>query len=364
MSRHGTVKAIRDCAPSVQEEKWWCWSIVLAGGDGRGMVDWIETRLGEPRPKQFCVFTGSRTILQHTLDRAVQVAPARNTVTVIGRGHRRFLFNSHGTRVPGQVIEQPADRGTAGEVLLSATYVRASDPGATVLILPSDHFVHPDHLFQRHAAHACRLTDRFKDRFVVLGATARSAETDCGWILPERRHLSPILRGLGYEVWTVDRFREKPPREEAARLFRAGGLWNTQIVAVKVKTLWAAGRRLLPGMVNRFDFLHRVLRSVRARRETRRREAEVLRDIYLDMKPADFSRDLLQHVASSALVHPMRDVEWSDWGRPERVEQTLRRLIDGGCQGELRSPVPAAIAAWCRPDEDTVSGTAAIGDRQ
>jgi mannose-1-phosphate guanylyltransferase len=340
------VQEYPPAAPHDQEK---CWPVVLAGGEGRRMVRWIEGRNGEVRPKQFCTFTGSRTMLQHTQDRAVQVAPARNVITIIGRGQRKFLPDHDAAEIPGRLIEQPANRGTAAGVLLAATYVRARDPEATVLILPSDHFIHPDYRFRQHVAHACRLAERFTDRFVLLGAIAAGAHTDYGWILPERTRLSDVP-DAGYEVRMVARFREKPAPEEAATLFGDGALWNTLVLAVKVKAVWKAAGRLLPGMTERFEFLRRVLRSIRTGRLGREREEEVLQDIYLDMEPADFSRDLLQYVGSATLVQSMRGVEWSDWGRPERVEQTLRRFGKRPALGPVPlRPATAQLEAVSKP---------------
>ncbi len=323
------IGEMRGSLPLPQKAKGQRWSIVLAGGEGRRMSSWIERRHGERRPKQYCAFVGSRTMLQHTLARAVQVAPAPNTVTVIGRGHGRFLGDRAGREIPGLLVEQPHDRGTAAGILLAGTYVRARDPQATVLILPSDHYIRPDHCFRRHALLACELTDRFRDRFVLLAAVADGAETDYGWILPERERPLPGAGETERRVWPVVGFREKPGPEEAAQLLRSGGLWSTLVVAVKLKTLWRTARDLLPAMVDRFDFLHRVLRGVRAGRVDPRRESTLLRDIYLDMQPADFSRDLLEHVAPAALVRPMEDVEWSDWGRPTRVMEIVHRIGSG-----------------------------------
>jgi len=316
------------------------WSIVLAGGEGRRMSGWIEEGRGERRPKQYCAFVGSRTMLQHTLARAIQVAPAPNTVTVIGRGHRRFLGAGADREFPGLVVEQPQDRGTAAGILLAAAYVRARDPHATVLILPSDHFIRPDRRFRSHALHACVLTDRFGDRFVVLAAVPRGAETDYGWILPDRGRPFRVAGESGQRVWPVTGFREKPNPEEAAELFRSGGLWSTLVVAVKLKTLLKVARRLLPAMSDRFDFLHRLLRSGRAGGVNPQRESALVRDIYLDMPSADFSRDLLEHLAPVTLVRPMDDVEWSDWGRPQRVMETVERIRE-----DQSSPPPTALHA-------------------
>ena len=50
------------------------WSIVLGGGDGGRMTDFIQRWLGYPRPKQYCTFVGDRSLFQHTLDRASRSA--------------------------------------------------------------------------------------------------------------------------------------------------------------------------------------------------------------------------------------------------------------------------------------------------
>ena len=46
------------------------WSIVLAGGEGERVQPLVQRWLGQPKPKQYCAFVGTRSLLQHTLDRA------------------------------------------------------------------------------------------------------------------------------------------------------------------------------------------------------------------------------------------------------------------------------------------------------
>ena len=40
------------------------WSIVLAGGEGKRLAPMVKQWLGEERPKQYCTFTGTRSMLQ------------------------------------------------------------------------------------------------------------------------------------------------------------------------------------------------------------------------------------------------------------------------------------------------------------
>ncbi|MCX6843861.1 MAG: NTP transferase domain-containing protein, partial [candidate division WOR-3 bacterium] len=63
------------------------WGIVLAGGEGARMRPLIVYWTGGDRPKQYCTFVGSRSMFQHTVDRARSVVSEKHVVTIIGPGH-------------------------------------------------------------------------------------------------------------------------------------------------------------------------------------------------------------------------------------------------------------------------------------
>ena len=79
-------------------------------------------------------------------------------------------------------------------------------------------------------------------------------------------------------------------------------------------------------MLSSFDALLMVLRAIRQGLFDPKCEQEVLKRLYEHLTPADFSRDVLQHAASRCMLLPMRGIDWSDWGRPERVTETLARV--------------------------------------
>ena len=72
------------------------WSIILAGGDGERTRPFIEQWLGYPKPKQYCTFVGTRSMLQHTLDRADRLGAPDKKVTVVDQIHQRGLSGSAG----------------------------------------------------------------------------------------------------------------------------------------------------------------------------------------------------------------------------------------------------------------------------
>lgn len=304
------------------------WSIVLSGGEGTRMRPVIERWLGSFRPKQYCTFVGTRSMLQHTLDRATSVTDPENVVTVIGNGHRVFLDDALGFEQPGMVMEQPMDCGTAAGIFLPLAYVLEHDPKATVLVLPSDHFVYPEAHFIHYASEAVQLAEWLDDKIILLGAEATRPETDYGWIEPgDERTALPLDSGIC--AMDVGGFREKPCKLEADRYYRRHWLWNTMVFAARAETLWSLGCRLLPDMMAPFRTLRSVLRAVLDERVPADHFSMAVTHLYNNMPTADFSRHILQKSAASTVVMPIKRVHWCDWGRPERVAETLANL---GCR--------------------------------
>lgn len=301
------------------------WAIVLAGGEGERMQPLICDWLGEGRPKQYCTFVGSRSMFQHTIDRACSVVSRGRVVTIIGKGHRDFMTESANGQLPGLVIEQPSNIGTAPGVFLPISYVLADNPEATVILLPSDHFVYPEGRFCDHMNHAFELAERYSNQIILAAAIPDRAETDYGWIAPGKARADGGI-SLPHGSMQVLCFQEKPGGREARALLRYGCLWNTMIIATKAKTLWALGRQCLPEMMSTFDAFLLVLRAIREARLDPKFEASALMTVYNSLASADFSKDILQHVSSQSMLLAMDGVDWCDWGRPQRVTETLARL--------------------------------------
>jgi mannose-1-phosphate guanylyltransferase len=290
------------------------WSIVLAGGEGTRVGSFVKRWLGQRRPKQFCTFVGTRSMLQHTLDRAARLAPVERSVLVVAHTHRQETMTQLDGRGVGTVLFQPANRDTAAGVFLPLTYVRARDPRATVVIYPSDHFVYPEETFLDTVREAVLAAERLHNRIVLLGVVPDRLELDYGWILP-----GPRLACSGTkQVQTVLKFLEKPTAQQADEALSDAALWNTMVLAAKVETLWELGRKCFPELIERFERLGRVIGTSE--------EARVLEAIYLTMPARNFSSDLLQQVPDRVAVTELTNALWSDWGRPERIAEALRRI--------------------------------------
>ncbi len=106
------------------------WAIVLAGGEGTRLQPFVTRWLGRDIPKQFRAFSGQRTMLDHTLDRATAIVRPEHVVTILGSGHERFLSRD----LPGHVLVQPSSRGTGAAIHLGLSYIGSTDPDAKLLI--------------------------------------------------------------------------------------------------------------------------------------------------------------------------------------------------------------------------------------
>jgi mannose-1-phosphate guanylyltransferase len=287
------------------------WAVVLAGGDGQRMEAFIRRWLGHPRPKQYCAFSGGRTMLEHTLDRARNAVAASRIVTVINTDHRRYVEEPRRLDIPGRIIEQPRRCDTGPGVFLPLTHVMAEDPEALVAIMPSDHFIHPQEKFNALLNEAYLLATDHPEEVVLLSARPDSAESDYGWISPGK-----TLAGRG--AMLVEKFKEKPKAAEAAELHRRGGLWNTMIMVARVSALWDIARRSQPAMIARFDALRPWM--------GRAQQTAAVARAYQAMESVNFSRDIVEPAAGRMVAMPMDGVHWSDWGRPQRIAETLTKL--------------------------------------
>ncbi|MFZ0428987.1 MAG: sugar phosphate nucleotidyltransferase [Acidobacteriota bacterium] len=299
------------------------WSIVLAGGEGTRMCPLIQRWLGKPRPKQYCCFYGTRTLLSCTLDRFRKLMDPGRIVTVIGRGHRSFLDSE---APPGPVIEQPWSRGTGPGVFLPAAYILAGDPEAVVVVSPSDHFVSPEDAFVRRVREAIDLIHREPERIVLIGACPAGPEPEYGWIEPDKEGaVCPAQLGpAGFRQ--VKSFREKPSVFEAKHCFSCGHYWNTMIVVARLQALWTEARRVRPRTMRRFETLLRLLELIRGGYLPEESAQQALAGLYENLEPFDFSRDLLTAAAGRCLILPLVDVIWSDLGRPERLIEMLAEM--------------------------------------
>lgn len=284
-------------------------AIVLAGGEGTRLKTLTRRITGEEIPKQFCRLIGSKTLLEQTRDRVSSLIPADRTVTVVTRAHERF-YQPVLNGVPRHlIVAQPKGRGTAPAILYALMRLSQHSPTSVVSIFPSDHYVSDDSLFMHHIDVAARAVDMRPELTILLGIEPTHPEPSYGWIEPT----DPLVMGET-PFFRVRRFIEKPDMSTASRLMSKGALWNSFVMVARASTMIGLFMMATPGLYVAFN-------SVRATFDTAL-EPQVIDRLYKDIPEVNFSSAVLEECPVNLAVMPVRQVQWSDLGDPNRVLDT------------------------------------------
>lgn len=287
------------------------WGIVLAGGEGSRVRDFLQRLRGGRGIKQFCAVIGRRSMLEHTVARVERVIPRERILVVVSAQHRRDVAEQLTYWPADNIIYQPANRDTAPGILLPLIHVMHRDPLATVAIFPSDHFIVDEARFMSSVQRAVAETQRFPQDLTLLGMTPDRAEEGYGWIEAgkeeARRETRPVLR-----------FWEKPSVLQTQTLLRRKALWNTFVCVARAATIWEMVEQVAPDLSQAFRILQQALGSSRVE--------EVRERVYATLRPVNFSVAVCEPLSSRLRVLPVPDVGWSDWGSAERICATLQQL--------------------------------------
>ncbi len=295
------------------------WSIVLAGGEGTRVRDYLKQRCGGRGIKQFCAVVGRRSMLEHTLARVERVIPRERTFVIVGQNHRAEAVPQLAQWPQENIIWQPTNCDTAPGILLPLAHISARAPFATVAVFPSDHFILDEALFMRSVGEAMDETRRYPHCVTLLGMTPDAAEDGYGWI-------EPAAAEAGRTTRAVRQFWEKPSDADARALLRRGALWNTFVFVAQAATLWEMTRQTAPDLYDEFMYLRRFLYSPHAEEMTNR--------VYSTLRSVNFSSDICEALPARLRVLRVPEVGWSDWGSEKRIRASLQQL------GKL-DPAPA-----------------------
>jgi mannose-1-phosphate guanylyltransferase len=231
-------------------------AVIMAGGSGTRF--WPLSRAA--RPKQLLDLTGGRTMIQATVDRLRDLAPAERTWVITNRNLTLPIAEQLPQLARERIVGEPCKRDTAPAVGLAAQLVLRDDPDATMVVMPADHLIQPPEAFQAAIRQAVSLVEAQSETLVTFGIKPTYPAETFGYI--ERG--AARVQGSEFRVqnaedavaFDVARFREKPAKSIAEEYVASGNFyWNSGIFVWKARTILEAIGHYEPEM-------HEFLRSI------------------------------------------------------------------------------------------------------
>ena len=290
------------------------WAIILAGGDGVRMREYLKTNRNIDRPKQFANIVGTHSMLRHTIERAKLIVPLQRMRIVVNNQHLKYVHAEIPEPERKSLVELPCNRGTAVGILLPVVQILAQDPSACITVFPSDHFVLEEERFMNFVAHAADYVHRSPETVVLVGIPSKDADTNYGWIEPS----TSFLRYQGNRYYSVERFIEKPSAKLAVTLHSRQCLWNSMVVAARAETLLHLYRKSMPKVYHQVESLKQLITSPGG--------MERLDGQYTGLPSYGFSKTILEPNTKHLRVIRAEGVTWSDWGNQSRVTSDLATM--------------------------------------
>lgn len=216
--------------------------VIMCGGIGSRFWPYSRTRL----PKQFIDFLGTgRSLLQMSFDRISELIPVENILIMTNERYSDLVREQLPELSAGQILLEPARRNTAPCIAWAAWHIAARDPEASMIVMPSDHVITRDRLFQQAVRDGFDFVES-RDALLTYGIQPTRPETGFGYI-----QVGDIVEG---DFCKVKTFTEKP-NLELANVFLATGefFWNSGIFQWRASVIRDTMRQLVPDIAAVFD---------------------------------------------------------------------------------------------------------------
>ena len=277
----------------------------MAGGKGERFWPLSTGKV----PKPFLPLTGAKTLIQLTVERALQFASKERIFLVLGKAHLKAAHKQLPELPRENFIVEPVGRDTAACIGLAATVLSLKDESATMVILPADQYVPDVNKFADTIKDCVTMACR-GDYLVTMGIKPVRAETGYGYIYARKN----INVKKDIVCFKVEKFVEKPDQKRAAEYIKDGNYyWNAGIFIWQTKTV-------LEGMRTYMTFLYNGLQSIKsALREGKKAKADALFRKF-ERKSIDYG---LMEKAQNVLMVPA-NFKWDDVG----TWASLKRVLD------------------------------------
>jgi mannose-1-phosphate guanylyltransferase len=227
-------------------------------------------------------------VFEHALARAGRVV-GEDRVIVAASERQRELWTDQLREVPAEnIVVHPHERGSPAGILLPFLRIFRREPSARILVLPANHIVIDENIFEQGLTQALDATPGNDNRAVLIG-TKPTTPSDPGDLLV----LAPRRSGKTYELEAFETTRDI---ERRALLTLQGALIDSMVFAAGASAMMRLYEQTLPGLFRMFVS------------ELRGQDAwtkERIAGLYRFLPRAELARDFLRPARELLRVQPV-----------------------------------------------------------
>ncbi|MCH3965337.1 MAG: mannose-1-phosphate guanylyltransferase [Clostridium sp.] len=214
------------------------YALILAGGKGTRLYPLSRAK----NPKQFLRVVNNKSFLRSTVDRIIPLVNKKNIYIITNEEYIAKVQEELPDISRDNIFAEPKNKETATCIGFSAVKLLKKDASASMIILPSDHYIGDQKLFLETINQAIEIAEK-KRGLVTIGVKPTRPETGYGYIEMGQRINATITS------FKVERFLEKPNLEVAKDLIMKGSyLWNSGMFVWRADVFLREMQKYLPKM--------------------------------------------------------------------------------------------------------------------
>ena len=201
--------------------------IIMAGGYGNRFWPVSNKRC----PKQFSdILHTGKSFIRQTYERISYLFPANRIYIITGEEYDEMTRKQIPEIPRENILLEPYIRNTATCIAYAAYKIQEINPGAIMVVLPSDHFITNDAAYLQDLKAGVEFAGKHGG-LLTIGITPTRAETEYGYIQVKNKDNQQ-------KKTAVKTFTEKPNAELAQMFYDSDEfLWNTGIFIWKTQDI-------------------------------------------------------------------------------------------------------------------------------